>query len=89
MGTGAIQTSVIGEEIVPAMLCENLGQPCHGRDTEAAVSLKIDIGEESLPTPSWGSVELNTLHWGGSSCGPNQVLELESHLPLALTRVPF
>lgn len=45
MGTGAIQTSVIGEEIVPAMLCESLGQPRHGRDTEAAVLLKINTEE--------------------------------------------
>lgn len=64
-------------------LCEFLGQPCLGSDTEAAAPLKTNIGKYSFPTSNLGSVELNTLHWGVSRCGPGLALELESHLPLA------
>lgn len=82
-GTGAIQTSVIGAGHVPAKLSECLGQPCHGRDSDVAVLLKINIGKWSFPASNWGSVELNTPHRGVSRCGPGLALELESHPPLA------
>lgn len=83
LGTGAVQTSIIDAEVAPAKLCECLGQPWCGRDTAAAVSLKVNVGKYNFLTSHRGRVELNTLHQGVYSCGPGLALELGSHLPLA------